>query len=141
MDHRQSRKREVKTAWLWLPLLPVVFLLLLDWDRIQDRLAVWRQEPVTFSIPLTITAPSANIESVPASSSRQTPGTRANAATTTGSDPRFMEPAPSVLKIPAAEPEPALPLDPISAPPSIAPDIAELVTPFDPGVLTDKAGP
>jgi hypothetical protein len=63
---RRSRKRRgVKAAWLCLPLIPVAFLLLLDWDLICARIDAFREQPIVFSMPpissLTDSAQSAPI--------------------------------------------------------------------------------
>ena len=57
LGHRQSKKRSVKTAWLCLPLLPVVFLLFLDWDRVQARAKALGEEPMLFVVPAPAASP------------------------------------------------------------------------------------
>lgn len=116
MVQQRPRKRTVKTAWLCLPLLPVVFLLFLDWDRVQARLKSFRQEPIVFSIPV---------------SGRELPPQNAVLPASQLPPVKIALPAVQAAPSPVSLPEEALaiPSDPLVIP-QASPELADMRTPL-----------
>jgi hypothetical protein len=58
VEHSRTGKRAVRTAWIGLPLLPLMFLAFSDWHRICDRVdAIWNQREQTPSVAADVPVP------------------------------------------------------------------------------------